>query len=78
MPRSRVRNKPNDEVRVFIGQENPVKDIRDETVMFAKYNLPRDLTGSLTLVGPTRMDYAKNIGLIKCATRELNRISRQA
>lgn len=69
-----VRN----QVKVFIGRENPVKDIRDETVMFTKYNLPHDLTGSLTLVGPTRMDYAKNIGLIKYAAKELNRISKEA
>jgi heat-inducible transcriptional repressor len=64
---------PNEDVRIFIGRENPVKNIRDETVMFAQYNLPNDLTGSLTLVGPTRMDYAKNIGLIKCVASELNR-----
>lgn len=67
-----------EDVRVFIGRENPIKNIKDETVMFTKYNLPRNLTGSLTLVGPTRMDYAKNLGLIKCATRELNKICRQA
>lgn len=65
-----------DDVQVFIGRENPVRDIRDETVMFAKYNLPHDLTGSLTLIGPTRMDYAKNVGLIKCATHELNKLSK--
>lgn len=67
----------NEDVRVFIGRENTVKDIRDETVMFAKYNLPHNLTGSLTLVGPTRMDYAKNIGLIKYATGELNKFSKE-
>lgn len=66
-----------DDVRVFIGRENSVKGIHDETVMFAKYNLPHDLMGSLTLVGPTRMDYVKNIGLIKYATRELNKISKE-
>ena len=66
-----------EDVRVFIGRENPVKDIRDETVMFTKYNLPHNLTGSITLVGPTRMDYAKNIGLIRCATQELNKISKE-
>lgn len=67
-----------DDIKVFIGRENPVKNIRDETVMFAKYNLPHDLTGSLTLVGPTRMDYAKNIGLIKYATNELKKFSRES
>lgn len=63
------------EVKVFIGRENPIRNVRDETVMFAKYNLPHNLTGSLTLVGPTRMDYVKNIGLIKYTTNELNRLS---
>lgn len=64
-------------VKVFIGRENPVRSIRDETVMFAKYALPHNYTGSITLVGPTRMDYAKNIGLIKYATGELNKFSRE-
>ncbi len=75
VPQSR---KENENVKVFIGQENPIPDIKDETVMFAKYDLPHDLTGSLTLVGPTRMDYAKNIGLIKYATGELNKLSKKA
>ncbi|MBI2063645.1 MAG: hypothetical protein HYT65_01475 [Candidatus Yanofskybacteria bacterium] len=65
------------DIKVFIGRENPVRNIRDETVILAKYNLPNDLTGSLTLIGPTRMDYAKNIGLIKYTTRELNRLSKE-
>jgi transcriptional regulator of heat shock response len=65
------------EIGVFIGRENQVKDIRDETIMFAKYDLPHNHTGSITLVGPTRMDYAKNIGLIKCATEELNKLSKE-
>jgi len=64
--------------RIFIGRENPVKNIRDETVMFARYNLPDDRTGSLTLVGPTRMDYAKNIGLIRFTADELNKIAKRA
>jgi len=66
-----------DDIKVFIGRENPVPNIRDETVILAKYNLPNDLTGSLTLIGPTRMDYAKNIGLIKYATGELNKLSKE-
>jgi heat-inducible transcriptional repressor len=66
-----------DDIQIKIGRENPVRNIKDETVMFAKYNLPRNHTGSLTLVGPTRMDYGKNIGLIRYATKELNKLSRQ-
>ena len=52
-------------VQVLIGGESPFKQIQHETVMCAKYSLPGDCVGSLTLVGPTRMDYEKNISLIK-------------
>lgn len=73
---TRFHQPMEDEVKVFIGRENPVKDIRDETVMFAKYNLPHNFTGALTLVGPTRMNYARNIGLVKFTAKELNKLAR--
>jgi len=62
-----------DSVQMYIGRENPVKDVRDETVILTKYNLPKHLTGSLTIIGPTRMDYEKNIALVKCLKEELNK-----
>ncbi len=68
---------PADEPKVFIGRENPARGIRDETVMFAKYNLPRNYTGSMTMVGPTRMDYQKNIGLVRYTTDELNKLAKR-
>jgi len=60
--------------RIMIGRENPVEEVKDETVMLARYHLPQNYLGSLTIVGPTRMDYQKNIALIKYLTGELNRI----
>lgn len=62
------------DLKIFIGRENRMKNIKDETVMFAQYQLPHRHTGSLTLVGPTRMDYEKNIGLIKYTTRQINKL----
>lgn len=61
-------------VQILIGGENPFKQIQHETIMCAKYGLPGDCIGSLTLVGPTRMDYEKNISLIKYITEELNKL----
>ena len=61
-------------VQIMIGKESPFKQIQHETVMCAKYGLPDNCVGSLTLVGPTRMDYEKNIALIKFVTEELNKI----
>lgn len=62
-----------EQVRIFIGRENPFSRARDETVMVARYPLPAGYVGSLTLVGPTRMDYEKNIGLIRFAIRQLEK-----
>jgi heat-inducible transcriptional repressor len=61
---------------LFIGRENINRKMQDETVMVAKYKLPRDLTGSVTMVGPIRMDYGRNIGLVRYATDEINKLSK--
>lgn len=66
-----------DNFRILIGREVPMRNIKDETVICAKYNLPRDYTGSLTLVGPTRMDYEKNISLIKYTVDQVNKLSQK-
>lgn len=62
-------------VQIMIGKESPFRQIQHETVMCAKYGLPGNCIGSLTLVGPTRMDYEKNIALIKFITEELQKIN---
>jgi len=54
-----------DELNVIIGKENPLDHIKNETMILAKYSLPHDLKGSLTMIGPMRMDYKRNIGLVK-------------
>ena len=62
-------------IQILIGQENPFKQIRGETIMCAKYILPGDIIGSLTLIGPTRMDYENNIALIKYTAEQLKNIN---
>jgi heat-inducible transcriptional repressor len=63
------------EVKVLIGTENPDERIRDETMICARYGLPGGQEGTLTLVGPMRMDYRKNIGLVTYAAQVANRIA---
>ncbi len=62
-------------VKVFIGSENPDERIKDETTICARYRLPGGVEGTLTLVGPMRMDYRKNIGLVMYAAQAANRIA---
>lgn len=64
-----------EEFNILIGNENPLDHIRNETMILTRYSLPDGLRGSLTMIGPTRMDYQKNIALVRYATDELNRTS---
>jgi heat-inducible transcriptional repressor len=63
------------DVKVMIGTESPYKEVHDETVVVARYRLPRGQRGTLTLVGPMRMDYRKNLGLMTYAAQIANRIA---
>ena len=65
-----------DDMNIFIGSENRHPSIKDETVMTIRYNLPNHLVGSLTLIGPTRMDYKKNISLVRYTTDKINKLTR--
>lgn len=67
-----ILQRMSNEIRVMIGRENPLQNVSDETVIVAKYPLPGGETGSLTLIGPMRMNYQKNIGLMKYIVEELN------
>lgn len=60
-------------IQILIGQQNPFH--QGETIMCTKYLLPGDIIGSLTLVGPMRMDYEKNIALIKYTTEQLQKLN---
>lgn len=71
------RGESENEINVFIGRENRHPSIRDETVMTARYNLPNNLVGSLTMIGPMRMDYRRNIGLVRYTTNRLNELVKQ-
>lgn len=65
-----------DGISVFIGDENPIKNIKEEAVILVRYPLPDRKTGSMTIIGPVRMNYEKNIGLAQCVAEELKNKSR--
>jgi heat-inducible transcriptional repressor len=48
-------------VQVIIGQENQYEAIRNCSVVIARYGLPREASGTIAVVGPTRMSYSHTI-----------------
>ncbi len=49
----------NSDVKILIGSENVAEELKDSSVVVAKYELGAGVEGLLGVVGPTRMDYAK-------------------
>jgi heat shock gene repressor HrcA len=47
------------DVKILIGPENVAEELKDSSVVVAKYDLGGGTEGLLGVVGPTRMDYAK-------------------
>lgn len=55
----------NSGINVFIGKENLVPKAKNLSVISAKCNLPNKEKATLTLVGPKRMDYNRNLGVVQ-------------
>lgn len=52
------------ETRIFIGDENPIKEIRQCSMIISPYILQSGEKGVVAIVGPKRMKYGKNKNLI--------------
>mgnify|MGYP001586492880 CR=1 FL=1 len=70
----------NEDLQVFIGSENPIKEINEFTLITGKYQLPEgepfDSTqgkqGFVSIIGPKRMDYKHNMALVEYISELLN------
>lgn len=60
-------------VHVFIGNENPVEELKNLSVVASTYKEKERPMGVIALIGPTRMDYSKAIYMVdtiaKCISR---------
>lgn len=60
-----IRDIPEGETKIFIGEENPVQEISNCSMIVSPYKLRSGEKGVLALIGPKRMKYAKNKSLIE-------------
>lgn len=63
------------EPQVFIGSHNPFGD--QMTTIIVRYDFPNTAGGILGLVGPMRMDYARNLALLEAAKKIINELSEE-
>ena len=60
-------------VQVIIGKENRSEPIHDYSVVLGRYGTPRQASGTIGVIGPTRMPYARAIATVSFLTAALSR-----
>ncbi|MBL7156395.1 MAG: hypothetical protein ISS87_02270 [Candidatus Pacebacteria bacterium] len=67
--------KINSKTKVYIGKENPIEKAQDLSIILSMYHLPdkgkQKQDGIISIIGPKRMPYQKNISLINSIIRFL-------
>jgi heat-inducible transcriptional repressor len=61
------------DVYVRIGRENEAPALRSLTLVASGYGLPARNLGTVSVIGPLRMDYARTISSVRAAASELSR-----
>lgn len=59
-------------IQVYIGNETPVKSMKDCSVVTATYELDGGMKGTIGIIGPKRMDYDKVVETLKTIKEQLD------
>jgi len=61
-------------VRVVIGSENREESVHDYSVVISRYGLSNEAFGTIAIVGPTRMPYARAISVVDYMAAMMSRL----
>lgn len=63
-------------VRIFIGDENPLKELADLSVVTSTYGAGQEVLGTLGVIGPVHMDYRRVVPLVEFTARMVSELLR--
>jgi len=69
-----LASEENNGIQVYIGDETPVKTMKDCSVVTATYELGEGMKGTIGIIGPKRMDYEHVMKTLKTLQSELDAI----
>lgn len=67
-------NSENNGIKVYIGSESPVQNMKDCSVVTATYELGEGMQGTIGIIGPKRMDYEKVVDTLQTLMIQLDHI----
>lgn len=69
----------DERIKMLIGNENPIDEIKECSIIGTTYSAGNTVIGTIGIIGPKRMDYAKVVSIIEyinsVITREIKRLS---
>ena len=60
------------DINVYIGEENEKDELKDFSIVTFKHRIGNKDLGTIGIIGPKRMDYAKVISVMKYISKKLN------
>ena len=63
---------PTNCTKVLIGDEIPIPELKNNSIVLAPYKASEKLVGLLGVIGPARMDYSKIISILEFFTAQLS------
>lgn len=68
-----VENIKDGETKIFVGEENPIENVKNCSMIVSSYQRSDGERGLLAIIGPKRMKYQKNKGLIDLMRKMLGK-----
>lgn len=69
-----LADESNTGIQVYIGNESPITEMKDCSIVTATYDLGEGMKGTIGIVGPKRMDYDKVVDNLKAVMKQLDSI----
>lgn len=60
------------DIKIFIGEENPILKLKNYSVLISVYELPKKKKAVAAIMGPKRMDYSRNYSILKYLKEIIN------
>ena len=64
----------DDGINITIGSENKMDEVRECSLITATYQFNGRVLGTIGVIGPTRMEYGRVVGLLNHLTGQLNEL----
>jgi heat-inducible transcriptional repressor len=74
---STLDSENNTGIQVYIGDESPVQNMHDCSVVTATYDLGDGMKGTIGVIGPKRMDYEKVVDSLKAMKSQMDKLYRK-